>query len=299
MDSLNFTAIDFETATSDMNSICAVGIVKVLDGEIFNTFHSLIKPPLNEFDPNFTLLHGIDQQKVEGAPLFIDLWEYLEPYILNQRLVAHNINFDLTALILTLEHYKLQIPAHQTSCTWKMAMKLIPGLKSHNLEYISAVLNIELEHHNPLSDALACAQIYIAFIKGLHNDITNGRILAVNKILTDSPIRKPFPSAEMFEQKRISRECLEPNLEAKDKEHIFYSKKIVFTGDLKAMERNEAAKKVQALGGDVNTSISKKTDYVIVGNNPGPVKMEKIKSLQEEGYPIKIIYEDEFNQLIS
>lgn len=55
-------------------------------------------------------------------------------------------------------------------------------------------------------------------------------------------------------------------------------KSIVITGTLETMGRTEAQEKARAAGADVNDSVSKKTDYVIVGANPGS-KAEKAKKL--------------------
>lgn len=41
----------------------------------------------------------------------------------------------------------------------------------------------------------------------------------------------------------------------------------------------------------MNTSISKNTDMVIVGNAAGPKKKEKIKDLQGQGFPIEVLKE--------
>ena len=43
----NFAAIDFETANSQPSSVCSVGVVVVRDGEIADTFYSLIQPEPN------------------------------------------------------------------------------------------------------------------------------------------------------------------------------------------------------------------------------------------------------------
>lgn len=67
----------------------------------------------------------------------------------------------------------------------------------------------------------------------------------------------------------------------------------VFTGILRNMSRQEAEAKVEELGGEASSSVSKKTDYVVVGEDPGS-KFEKAKSLG-----IKILTEEEFLQLIS
>jgi len=45
MSSLNFTALDFETATSQANSICQIGLVVVNKGVIERKFSFLIQPP--------------------------------------------------------------------------------------------------------------------------------------------------------------------------------------------------------------------------------------------------------------
>jgi len=70
-------------------------------------------------------------------------------------------------------------------------------------------------------------------------------------------------------------------------------KTFVFTGALRNMSRQEAEAKVEELGGKASSSVSKKTDYVVVGEDPGS-KYEKAKALG-----LKIITEEEFRQLIA
>ncbi len=60
--------------------------------------------------------------------------------------------------------------------------------------------------------------------------------------------------------------------------NLFAGKSFVLTGTLKSMSRDEAKEKIRALGGDVNESVSKKTTYVIAGENPGS-KFEKAHTL--------------------
>ena len=58
-------------------------------------------------------------------------------------------------------------------------------------------------------------------------------------------------------------------------------KTFVLTGTLKLLSRDEAKEKIRSLGGSVSGSVSKKTDYVVVGENPGS-KFEKAKKLGVE-----------------
>lgn len=70
------------------------------------------------------------------------------------------------------------------------------------------------------------------------------------------------------------------------------NKTFVLTGELKYFTRDEAKDIIRKKGGDVSSSVSRKTDYVVVGENPGS-KYEKAKKLG-----VKIIGEEEFAKLI-
>lgn len=70
-------------------------------------------------------------------------------------------------------------------------------------------------------------------------------------------------------------------------------KKIVVTGALETMGRDEAAAKIRALGGTFQTSVGKDTDYLVTGGKVGGSKLKKA-----EQYGTKIINEQEFLALL-
>ena len=61
-------------------------------------------------------------------------------------------------------------------------------------------------------------------------------------------------------------------------DNFFKGKTFVLTGELEKLTRDHASEIIRKLGGIVTSSVSKKTDYVIAGENPGS-KLEKARSL--------------------
>jgi DNA ligase (NAD+) len=69
-------------------------------------------------------------------------------------------------------------------------------------------------------------------------------------------------------------------------------KTFVLTGTLPSLTREEATEKIEALGGHVSGSVSRKTDYVLAGTEPGS-KFDKAKQ-----FGIRILDEGEFQEII-
>ena len=76
------------------------------------------------------------------------------------------------------------------------------------------------------------------------------------------------------------------------KDKVLSNKSFVLTGSLEKMSRDEAKQKIRTLGGNISSSVSKNTDYVITGKDPG-LKYIKAKELN-----VKIINEEEFLKMI-
>ena len=253
MKTLNFTALDFETATPEHNSICQIGFVVVNQGIIEKKYSSLIQPPLNDFFYHNIKVHKIEPFMTLNAPNFKEVWSEISKYFINQHIVCHNASFDLVKLEETLNFYNIQIPEYTHSCTFELfGGNLKDCCISNNIDFFN--------HHDALSDAEACAKLYLKYLEG------EGSI-SINTINTPFAIKK------------IEKQDLKPDFNIENIDNPFFQKKVVFTGDLITFSRKEAAHRIKLLGADVNTSISKNTDFIVIGRNPGPSKIKKIEDL--------------------
>jgi DNA ligase (NAD+) len=86
---------------------------------------------------------------------------------------------------------------------------------------------------------------------------------------------------------------IKPVEEIKARNEKVYGKTFVLTGTLEKMERDEAKRIIKSLGGDVSSAVSKNTDFVVAGENPG----SKYAKAQELG--VVILSEGEFFKLIT
>jgi DNA ligase (NAD+) len=92
---------------------------------------------------------------------------------------------------------------------------------------------------------------------------------------------------------RLKAAGVDPVEEPKDTSGPLFGKTFVLTGSLEGFSRGDAAKAIENLGGKVASSVSKKTDYVVLGENPGS-KHDKAVSLG-----IEILDESAFKKLLA
>ncbi len=159
-----FTAIDFETATQNRNSACAVGIVTVENGIITDEYYTLIKPPNNEYHKRCIQVHGITEIDTENALTFDKIYPEIKKRLQGRIVVAHNESFDRIVLQKTMAENGLDYSKLNISDRWECTMKLCRANKkypSSKLNECCVVDNIELNHHEALSDARACAELYL------------------------------------------------------------------------------------------------------------------------------------------
>ncbi len=155
-DALNFAALDFETANTEPDSACALGVALVRNGEL-NLHRYLIRPPSDEFV--FTYIHGFRWEDVEHAPTFAEVWAEASELLAGvDFFAAHNAPFDRGVLRACCKAYRLKAPRKKFVCTVQLARR-VWDIYPTKLPMVCDRLDIPLDHHEAGSDAEACARI--------------------------------------------------------------------------------------------------------------------------------------------
>lgn len=154
---MDFVAIDFETAVGKRNSACAVGIVTVENNQITEEYFTLIQPPDNEYFYQNIRIHGINPEDTSDSPFFDELYPEIKKRLEGKTVVAHNESFDRSVLRKTMEHYGLDFDELKLADKWECTLKMHGAA----LNVCCQRHGIELDHHDALSDARACAELYL------------------------------------------------------------------------------------------------------------------------------------------
>ena len=148
---MQFVAIDVETANADLSSICQVGVVIFQNGSCVDSWSSLVDPE-DDFDGFNVSIHGIDEQKVNGAPTWPRIADTLRG-LLSDSIVACHTPFDRAATILACEKHGLD----QFNCQWLDTARVVRrawpeqfGTKGYGLHNVAKFLGIDFKHHDAL-----------------------------------------------------------------------------------------------------------------------------------------------------
>lgn len=158
-----YSVFDFETTgtSAKFENVIQIGIVKIKNQKIIDTFSSLINPgkPIPYF---ITTLTGITNSDVANAPFFDEVYLKVKEFISDSILVAHNLQFDYSFLKYECERNELEVIPNPGICTLKLARKLFPDSPSKSLSSLTKYLKIKHRNiHTGLGDANATAKVFL------------------------------------------------------------------------------------------------------------------------------------------
>lgn len=286
-DSMNFAAIDVETANADVASICQIGVATYEGGKLIGEWKTYIDPE-DEFDGTNISIHGINELTVAGAPIFSAIFPQLCG-LMSGRVVVCHTHFDRLSLQKAALKYSLEHPActwldsaRVTRRTWEQFARSGYGLKS-----VCDHLGYTFAHHDALEDAKAAAHILLSAAT------LTGMDLAGWLKRVEQPIN---PGGNQGNS--AAREG--------NPEGPLYGEVLVFTGALK-IPRQQAADMAAQVGCEVCDGVNKKTTVLVVGDQDirrlagaeKSNKHRKAETLILKGQAIRILTESDFRDLVT
>jgi len=155
-----YVVVDIETTGGRASShkITEIGMVKLVRGEIVDSWQSLLNPQ-RRIPANIIALTGIDNDLVRGAPLFADIADEVEAFTQDCIFVAHNVNFDYG--FIKEEFARIdRFWRRPKLCTVAQMRRHYKGLPSYSLANLTKHFEIDMQrHHRAMSDALAAGEL--------------------------------------------------------------------------------------------------------------------------------------------
>lgn len=281
----NYCVLDTETTglSSYYDEIIEIGILKVRNNDIVDKYDQLIKPSY-EINSFITDLTGISNEMVKDMPSIIDIKDSVLEFIGNDIIIGHNTSFDIRFIN---EGFSTNIN-NKFMDTMQFSRKLFPELEHHRLSDLNKYLNLNNNEHRAISDCISTKYLYDNIKK-----LMKERKLEINDLWVG--------------RRGIDIKSIVPDDIQIDEDNFFFNRHIVFTGKLEKMERKTAMKLVVNLGGILDNSVTRSTNYLILGdNNYNAVlrgekssKHKKAEKLKLEGQDIDIIDELTFYDLLN
>lgn len=294
----DYTVIDIETTGFDsrVDYVIEVGCIKYREKKEVERYRSLIKPPKNSngryIDEFMESNTGITNEMLEGAPLFDEIAMSLWKFLKGEMIVGHNVNFDINFLYdVFAEFNSTWILRNDYVDTLRLARRLLPDLEHHRLEDLDEYFEIGCTHHRAISDC----------------EITNIVLRNFETIVEKEKITLTQTKKRSYKgRKKPDLRTLSPEVMIVFTDHPLYRKYCVFTGALSMYTRKEAAQIVVNLGGLCENSVTRRTNFLIVGDfeytqNLKEGKSNKLKKAEQlitKGQDLQILSEKVFYDML-
>lgn len=285
----DYVVVDLETTGVNprWEDILELSAIRYRNGVEVSRYEQLIKPK-QPIRPFISRLTGITDEMVVECPTIEDAIGDFADFIGDDVMVGHNIaGFDAVFLSYAYEQYLSKPLSNSCVDTMRISKKLCPGLPSYTLECLSSFLDVPyLGAHRGMADS----------------EITNACYQKLKEMALANGTEDNFK--DLFNKKptRIQVSEIKPTCADIQQDHPLFNKIIVFTGAM-AMTRAEAMQMAVDVGAVLKTSVTTKTDYLVVGtqdidrvgSDGMSTKEEKAHALNESGKGhIQIITEDDF-----
>ena len=303
----SYVVVDIETTGYDHHNdrIIEIAAAKYEYGKKVDQFQSLVNPGML-IPNNIVTLTGITQEDLNFAPPLDNIASDFLAFISGLPIIGHNaLSFDIP--FLSAQIAPLDNPVVDTL---PLARKTFDLLPSHALEYLKDTLSLStLASHRALADVETTNNLLWACLspRKYEQQVMSAYLKNRNHIHTlpqsKGPARKQ-PTKRVYEHVDIKAIVATEDI---DEACALFGKIIVFTGTL-SLPREQAMQMAVNAGAILRTSVSRKTDYLVVGAQDNALvgadgkssKEEDAEMLNQTGKAtIKVINEGEFISLVN
>ncbi|MEN6384515.1 MAG: exonuclease domain-containing protein [Phycisphaerales bacterium] len=286
--SSDYTIIDIETTGLDphFDEIIELSAIRVRNKQKHDMFQSLVHP-MEEVSSFISGLTGITNEMLSSAPTIETIFPSFLEFVGDDVVVGHNVHFDVNFIYdVSMEVIKRPF-TNNLMDTMRIARKLFPDVSRHTLYTLAEHFKLPvIPTHRAMTDCEAVFSLY----------------QVIDKYLSDNHLDLPA----LFKKKNNYSHITTQNT-VFNEDHPLYKKHCVFTGALERMIRRDAMQIVVDLGGSCSDSVTKKTNFLVLGNldycktikDGQSSKLKKAQSLILNGSDLQIISEDTFYSLIS
>ena len=286
----DYCVLDTETTglSAYYDEVIEIGILRVRNNQIVDRYSQLIQPEY-EIDSFITALTGITNEMVAEMPSIMEVKDTVLSFLGDDIILGHNTSFDIRFLN---EGFGIKLN-NKYMDTMQFARKVYPEFTHHRLTDLTKYLKLSNNEHRTIADCIATKELYDT----------------IKKTMADKGlcIEDLWASEKHHGGKGIDIRTIIPTTVEIDEDGFFYGRHVVFTGKLEKMVRKDAMQLVVNLGGILDNSVTKKTNYLILGDNDYNAilhgekssKHKKAEKLKLEGNDIEIIDELTFYDLLN
>lgn len=311
----NYVCIDTETTGLDpkWDEIIEIGAIRFRNGIETDRFSQLIKPngryylsddddsqdyviedgeKVQYIDEFISSLTGITNKDLEHAPSIKDVLPEFLDFTGDDVIVGHNINFDINFIYDEVKKLYGKDFQNDFVDTMRIGRRVLKELSHHRLQDLAEHYNIDYTRaHRAVEDADITSQVFTELKKDVIKKY--GSFEALKETVKRS-------HQGLYVQTIIG------NPEKADEDNVLYGKTVCITGVLEKMLRKQALQLVADIGGIPMDSVTKKTNFLVLGNNDyckaikdgKSGKQKKAEKLILDGEDIQIISENVFYELI-
>jgi len=186
-----FIVFDIETTglSALQEKITEIGAVKMVNGEITDTFSTFVDPE-KHIPEKISELTGITDEMVAGAPSEKEaVQKFLEYCGDNAIVVAHNASFDTSFIKTAAERNGLRYTLTHID-TLALSRGMFPQLAKHKLDNIAKHLKLgDFNHHRACDDAMMLAKIFQVMLNKLKDEYKIKDTSGISDILPKPSIK--------------------------------------------------------------------------------------------------------------